>query len=48
MKYKIVFSYDGSAFLGYAKQPNLKTIQGELEKNFSWFSIFLVVEKEAT
>lgn len=35
MKYKIVFSYDGSAFLGYAKQPNLKTIQGELEKNLS-------------
>ena len=35
MKYKIVFSYDGNAFLGYAKQPNLKTIQGELEKNLS-------------
>lgn len=35
MKYKIVFSYDGLAFYGYAKQPNLKTIQGTLESNLS-------------
>lgn len=35
MKYKIIFSYDGSLFFGFAKQPGLKTIQGELEKNLS-------------
>ena len=35
MKYKIVFSYDGTLFYGYAKQPGLKTIQGELEKKLS-------------
>lgn len=31
MRYKIIFSYDGSEYFGYAKQPNKKTIQGELE-----------------
>lgn len=33
--YKIVFSYDGSEYYGYAKQPNKLTVQGELEKNLS-------------
>lgn len=32
MRYKIVFSYDGSNFNGYQKQPKLRTIQGEIEK----------------
>lgn len=32
MRYKIVFSYDGSNFAGYQVQPGLRTIQGELEK----------------
>ncbi len=32
MRYKIVFSYDGSYFAGYQVQPGLRTIQGELEK----------------
>ena len=32
MRYKIVFSYDGSEYFGYAKQPNKKTIQGEIER----------------
>ena len=31
MRYKIIFSYDGSDYFGYAKQPNKKTIQGEIE-----------------
>lgn len=32
MRYFITFSYDGSRYKGYQKQPRLKTIQGELEK----------------
>lgn len=32
MRYFITFSYDGSMYNGYQKQPNKKTIQGELEK----------------
>lgn len=31
MRYLINFSYDGSMFNGYQKQPNLRTIQGCLE-----------------
>ncbi len=31
MRYKILFSYDGSDFYGYAKQPNKNTIQGTIE-----------------
>ena len=32
MRYLIKFSYDGSKYSGYQKQPKKKTIQGELEK----------------
>lgn len=32
MRYFIKFSYDGSNYYGYQKQPRTKTIQGELEK----------------
>lgn len=32
MRYFITFSYDGSKYNGYQKQPRVKTIQGELEK----------------
>lgn len=32
MKYFMTFSYDGSRYNGYQKQPRIKTIQGELEK----------------
>lgn len=32
MRYLITFSYDGSKYNGYQKQPKTKTIQGELEK----------------
>ncbi len=29
--YRIDFAYDGTGFHGYARQPNLRTVQGELE-----------------
>lgn len=32
MRYFMTFSYDGSKFKGYQKQPRVKTIQGEIEK----------------
>ena len=32
MRYFITFSYDGSKYKGYQKQPKGRTIQGELEK----------------
>ena len=32
MRYFITFSYDGSKYKGYQKQPRAKTVQGELEK----------------
>ncbi len=32
MRYFITFSYDGSKYSGYQKQPKMKTIQGEMEK----------------
>lgn len=32
MRYFIAFSYDGSKYSGYQKQPRLKTVQGEIEK----------------
>lgn len=38
MRYLITFSYDGTNFSGYQKQPKLRTVQGEIEgalKNIS-------------
>lgn len=32
VRYLITFSYDGSGFDGYQKQPKHRTVQGELEK----------------
>lgn len=32
MKYFMTFSYDGSGFNGYQKQPKMRTVQGEIEK----------------
>lgn len=32
MRYFITFSYDGSKYKGYQKQPRVKTIQSEIEK----------------
>ena len=31
MRYLITFSYDGSNYNGYQKQPNLRTIQSSIE-----------------
>lgn len=38
MRYKIEFSYDGTNFNGYQVQPNLRTVQGELEKAVSYLN----------
>lgn len=36
MRYKITFSYDGTNFFGYQRQPNeVRTVQGEIEKALS-------------
>ena len=32
MRYLMTFSYDGSKYSGYQKQPKKKTIQSEIEK----------------
>ncbi|MBQ9072573.1 MAG: tRNA pseudouridine(38-40) synthase TruA [Bacilli bacterium] len=32
MRYFMAFSYDGSKYNGYQKQPRVKTVQGEIEK----------------
>lgn len=32
MRYLITFSYDGSKYKGYQKQPRMKTVQSEIEK----------------
>ena len=32
MRFLMTFSYDGSKYKGYQKQPKGKTIQGEIEK----------------
>lgn len=32
MRYKMIFSYDGSSFYGYERQPKLKTVQGSIEE----------------
>ncbi|NBQ01144.1 MAG: tRNA pseudouridine(38-40) synthase TruA, partial [Actinobacteria bacterium] len=31
LRFRIDFSYDGSGFSGWAKQPDQRTIQGEME-----------------
>ena len=32
MRYFMTFSYDGTNYKGYQKQPKMKTIQSEIEK----------------
>lgn len=38
MRYLITFSYDGTEFYGYQKQPNLRTVEGEIEKALKFIS----------
>ena len=38
MRYLITFSYDGTNYAGYQKQPNLKTIQEEIEKALKYIN----------
>jgi len=38
MRYMITFSYDGTLFYGYQKQPKLRTIEGELEGALKFIS----------
>ncbi|MDD6224134.1 MAG: tRNA pseudouridine(38-40) synthase TruA [bacterium] len=38
MRYKIIFSYDGTNFNGYQIQPNLRTVQKELQKAVSYLN----------
>ena len=38
MRYLIDFSYDGTKFHGYQLQPNLRTIQNELEKAVTYLN----------
>lgn len=38
MRYKITFSYNGSCYNGYQKQPGLRTIQGEIERALTFIN----------
>lgn len=37
-RYKITLSYDGSNFAGFQVQPNLRTVQGEIERALSYIN----------
>jgi len=38
MRYLITFSYDGTNFYGYQKQPNLRTVEGEIESALTFIN----------
>lgn len=38
MRYLVTFSYDGSNFNGFEKQPNLRTVEGELLKALNYIN----------
>ena len=38
MRYLITFSYDGTNFHGYQKQPNLRTVEGEIESALTYIN----------
>ncbi len=38
MRYLITFSYDGTNFYGYQKQPNLRTVEDELESALTYIN----------
>lgn len=48
MRYFITFSYDGSKYNGYQKQPKTRTIQGELEKALKQINASKVVYVSAS
>ena len=48
MRYFITFSYDGSKYSGYQKQPNKRTVQGELEKVLQKINSNVVVNVSAS
>ena len=43
LRFRIDFSYDGSAFSGWAKQPDQRTIQGEMECMVLMMGIYLTI-----
>lgn len=44
MRYKVVFSYKGTNFYGYQRQPNLRTVQGEIEAALKYINNGKVVD----
>lgn len=47
-RYLITFSYDGSNFNGYQRQPGLRTVQGEIEKALKFINNNVDVEIHAS
>lgn len=47
-RYLITFSYDGTNFNGYQKQPDLRTVQGELEKALKFINNKVDTEIQAS
>lgn len=47
-RFLITFSYDGSEFNGYQKQPKLRTVQGEIEKALKQINNNKKVELQAS
>ena len=48
MKYCMTFSYDGTNFSGYQKQPKMRTVQGEIEKALKEINNGIKVDIHAT
>ena len=42
IRFRIDFSYDGTNFSGWARQPGLRTVQSELENSISSLTRFFV------
>ncbi len=38
MRYLMTFSYDGTNFKGYQRQPNLRTVEGEIENALTYIN----------
>lgn len=48
MRYLMTFSYDGTRYKGYQKQPNHRTIQGEIEKHLTTINRHELVDIHAS